>query len=148
MVIGYNPSHSNVNSEVNAPFKMLSLMLRYLDNELNPKKAALPKRRGPPEGEGKEEEKQGGSLLGGYKMKRDLLGEGERLDTIDQNDDDDDDYQPPANLDYDDDGEQENGGEDVDSDDGKMKRQGAERIEVNLDDINDEDDSESLLGAK
>lgn len=37
--------------------------------------------------------------------------------------------------------------EDVDSDDGKMKRQGAERIEVNLDDINDEDDSESLLGG-
>jgi importin-9 len=38
MVIGYNPSHSNVNSEVNAPFKILSLMLRYLDNENSPKK--------------------------------------------------------------------------------------------------------------
>ena len=38
MVIGYNPSHSNVNSEVNAPFKILSIMLRYLDNELSPKK--------------------------------------------------------------------------------------------------------------
>jgi hypothetical protein len=38
MVIGYNPSHSNVNSEVNAPFKILSLLLRYLDNELSPKK--------------------------------------------------------------------------------------------------------------
>jgi hypothetical protein len=46
MVIGYNPSHSNINSEVNAPFKILSLMLRYLDNELNPKKAVLPKNRG------------------------------------------------------------------------------------------------------
>ena len=29
-----------------------------------------------------------------------------------------------------------------------MKRQGAERIEVDLDDINDEDDSESLLAAE
>ena len=36
MVIGYNPSHSNINSEVNAPFKMLSLMLRFLDNETKP----------------------------------------------------------------------------------------------------------------
>jgi len=38
MVIGYNPSHSNVNSEVNAPFKILSIMLRFLDNEFSPKK--------------------------------------------------------------------------------------------------------------
>jgi len=38
MVIGYNPSHTNVNSEVNAPFKILSIMLRYLENELNQKK--------------------------------------------------------------------------------------------------------------
>jgi hypothetical protein len=46
MVIGYNPSHSNINSEVNAPFKILSLLLRYLDNELSPKKAAvMPKNR-------------------------------------------------------------------------------------------------------
>ena len=36
MVITYTPSHSNVNSEVNAPFKMLSLMLRFLDNETKP----------------------------------------------------------------------------------------------------------------
>jgi len=42
MVIGYNPSHSNVNSEVNAPFKILSLMLRYLDNEASPKKGRRP----------------------------------------------------------------------------------------------------------
>lgn len=33
MVIGYNPSHSNINSEVNAPFKILSTLLRYVDNE-------------------------------------------------------------------------------------------------------------------
>lgn len=42
MVIGYNPSHSNINSEVNAPFKILSLMLRYLENELSPKKGKKP----------------------------------------------------------------------------------------------------------
>ncbi len=93
MVIGYNPSHSNVNSEVNAPFKILSLMLRYLDNEANPKKATLPRRRG----SGAEESKTEGGLTSGYKMKRDLpitsVGDGERLDTIDVNDDDDD-YQP------------------------------------------------------
>jgi hypothetical protein len=44
MVIGYNPSHSNVNSEVNAPFKVLSLMLRYLENEMAVPKAKLPRR--------------------------------------------------------------------------------------------------------
>ena len=36
MVIGYNPSHSNVNSEVNAPFKILSTLLRFIENELKP----------------------------------------------------------------------------------------------------------------
>ena len=34
MVIGYNPSHSNINSEVNAPFKILSLLVRLLENEI------------------------------------------------------------------------------------------------------------------
>ena len=33
MVIGYNPSHSNINSEVNAPFKILSTLLRFIENE-------------------------------------------------------------------------------------------------------------------
>ena len=153
MVIGYNPSHSNVNSEVNAPFKILSLMLRYLDNEMAPKKATMPKgRRGKIDGE--EEEKShgtSGSLMSGYKMKRDLMGEGERLDTIDQNDDDDDNYNPPADLDYQDDEDDDQealreGDEDSDGEGAKMKRAGAERIEVNLDDINDDDDNESLLG--
>lgn len=36
MVIGYNPSHSNVNSEVNAPFKILSTILRFIEVELKP----------------------------------------------------------------------------------------------------------------
>lgn len=33
MVIGYNPSHSNINSEVNAPFKILSTLLRFMQSE-------------------------------------------------------------------------------------------------------------------
>lgn len=50
-VITYNPSHSNMNSEVNAPFKILCTLLRYVDNETT-------KRIVSPEdilGEGKEE---------------------------------------------------------------------------------------------
>ena len=149
MVISYNPSHSNVNSEVNAPFKILSLMLRFLNNELQAqgKKATLPKHHPSRQGEPEtgEEEKVGTGMLGGYKMKRDLGGDGDRLDTIDQNDDDDDNYNPPAELDYGDDPEED---EDVDSDEGEKKRKAAERIEVHLDDVNDEDDGENLLGPK
>jgi hypothetical protein len=33
-VIGYNPSHLNINSDVYAPFKILSLLIRCLDNEV------------------------------------------------------------------------------------------------------------------
>ena len=71
MVIGYNPSHSNVNSEVNAPFKILSTLLRYMKNE---------------------EKQQAGGDMGGqggfanYKMPRKNIGaamdSGERLDTM------------------------------------------------------------------
>lgn len=60
MVIGYNPSHSNVNSEVNAPFKILSIMLRYLENELSPKKGkrpTQPQSYSDDEGDNNEEEK-------------------------------------------------------------------------------------------
>lgn len=42
MVIGYNPSHSNVNSEVNTPFKILSILLRYLESEYSPNKGRKP----------------------------------------------------------------------------------------------------------
>jgi hypothetical protein len=155
MVIGYNPSHSNVNSEVNAPFKILSLMLRYLDNEMSPKKATLPKNR---RGGGTQEESKepGTGLMAGYKMKRDnphtgggAGGDGERLDTIDVQDDDDDDYQPGARnfSDNDDDDQEElnQEGSDVDSEDEKRRKAGADRIEVNLDDVNDEDDNEGHL---
>lgn len=44
LVIGYNPSHQNINSgilyiwflDVYAPFKILSLLIRCLDNEIAP----------------------------------------------------------------------------------------------------------------
>ena len=112
MVIGYNPSHSNVNSEVNAPFKILSLMLRYLDNEMAPKKGAtMPKNRRGGLAGGDEESKEGGSLMAGYKMKRDknqavtTTGDGERLDTIDVCDDEDDDYKGGSSNNFSDNGD-------------------------------------------
>lgn len=57
-------------------------------------------------------------------MRRDLLGDGDRLDTI-EGDDEDGNY--------------------GDSDDENDKN-GGDRIEVNLDDVVDDDDNESLLG--
>ena len=35
MVIGYNPSHSNINSKLNNPFKILFTLLRFVDNYKN-----------------------------------------------------------------------------------------------------------------
>ncbi len=86
MVIGYNPSHSNVNSEVNAPFKILSIMLRYLESEYSPKKGRRPIT---PQQYDNEEEKDSG-ITPGYKLRRDLLGDEERLDTVEGDDDDND----------------------------------------------------------
>ncbi len=119
MVIGYDPSHSNINSEVNAPFKILSIMLRYLDSEYNPKKT----RRVPVDNydENDEEEKQG--ITPGYKMRRDLMGEGERLDTYEGDDD--------GGMDY---GEEES------------NKTGVQKIPASLDEVEDDDDNESLLG--
>jgi hypothetical protein len=54
-------------------------------------------------------------------MRRDLLGEGERLDTIEGDDEEDDAIDNKAQI-------------------------GQDRIEVNLDDVEDDDDNESLLG--
>lgn len=62
----------------------------------------------------------------GYKLRRDLLGEGERLDTVEGDDDN---------------------GDNEDSDDAKNNG-GTDRIEVNLDDVNDDDDNESLLNSR
>lgn len=53
-------------------------------------------------------------------MRRDLLGDGERMDTI-EDDDDGEDY-------------------------GEETKGETDKIEVNLDDVEDDDDNESLLG--
>lgn len=84
MVIGYNPSHSNVNSEVNAPFKILSVLLRYLDNEISPKKS---RKNLPQSYDNDEDEEEKSGITPGYKLRRDLLGEGERLDTVEGDED-------------------------------------------------------------
>lgn len=68
MVIGYNPSHSNINSEVNAPFKMLSLLLRFLENESIPTKIRKPNTI--PD---YEEEQKDSAFGKGYTMKRNLF---------------------------------------------------------------------------
>lgn len=67
MVIGYNPSHSNINSEVNAPFKILSTLLRFVDNEAAGQY---------PDGEG--------GAFGNYQMARRREGgtNNQRLDTM------------------------------------------------------------------
>ena len=111
MVIGYNPSHSNVNSEVNAPFKILSIMMRFLESENSPKKG----HRKPPDTYEPEDEEEKG-ITPGYKMRRDLMAE-ERLDTYGE--------------------EHEYGDEDQDD---------MNALPVDLDDIQDDDDNESLLG--
>jgi hypothetical protein len=43
MVIGYDPSHSNASVEVNAPFKILSVLIRCLHNEILQEKMKLEK---------------------------------------------------------------------------------------------------------
>ena len=111
MVIGYNPSHSNINSEVNAPFKILSTLLRFLDNE------------------SKHEQPSG--AFEGYHVPRSRPLGNERLDTMEgQNDL----YYDEEESDYD--------------NSSKGINTSQEKIEVNLDDIEDEDDQECLLNYK
>lgn len=84
-------------------------MLRYLENETSPKKG---KRPNLPQNydEGEEEEKSG--ITPGYKLRRDLLGDDERLDTVEG--DDEGDYDDIIN---------------------DNRTGGADKIEVNLDDV-------------
>jgi hypothetical protein len=140
MVIGYNPSHSNINSEVNAPFKILSTLLRFIENES----------QGPD------------PAFGAYKMDRnkDLqhIGHGERLDTVEGQNDlyyDEEDEEQKNEFDQmasDEDSEEENPDAEilglVGNGLGKQnkKNKGSqEKIEVNFDDIEDEEDQECLL---
>ena len=135
MVIGYNPSHSNINSEVNAPFKMLSLMLRFLENETKPTK--LRPIRQPVDFDPEEDGKQGntrsafgGGAFGGYKMQKqnDEMevpeDSGARMDTMGG----DDSY-----------GDEEYGGERRDL--GGLGED--DRLEVNMDELPDDDSDEN-----
>ncbi|CAG9326241.1 unnamed protein product [Blepharisma stoltei] len=81
LVVGYNPSHSNVGSEVLAPFKILSTLIRCLDNE-----AFMPKRKQQEEIGLNEEfqtvvEGSGLGFIGDYEEP------GERMDTIEDDKD-------------------------------------------------------------
>ena len=84
MVIGYNPSHSNINSEVNAPFKILSTLLRFIENEI---KTGGKYTGGPIDIDPYEESSD---TFGNYQMQRidnRAIGGNERLDTVEgQND--------------------------------------------------------------
>ena len=98
MVIGYNPSHSNINSEVNAPFKILSTLLRFLENETqNPGGGNNTKYRAPVDGDPYGDSPKKGGAFGDFEMPRrnNHRGGGERLDTMegqyDLYDDEDDD---------------------------------------------------------
>ena len=135
MVIGYNPSHSNINSEVNAPFKMLSLMLRFLENETKPTK--LRPIRQPVDFDPEEDGKQGNTrsafgdgAFGGYKMQKqnDEMevpeDSGARMDTMGG----DDSY-----------GDEEYGGERRDL--GGLGED--DRLEVNMDELPDDDSDEN-----
>ena len=78
MVIGYNPSHSNINSEVNAPFKILSTLLRFLENESKGIKLRFAVNESSKEEEKKEHRKQ-------------PIDSGGRVDT-EEDEDDDEEY--------------------------------------------------------
>ena len=141
MVIGYNPSHSNINSEVNAPFKMLSLMLRFLENESKPTKFR-PIRQPIEDYDDDDEETKGkpasrsafggGGAFGGFKMPRaeeELeMDSGARMDTM--NDDDggsygsDDDYGAAAGF-------------------GNIKE--GDKLSVDIEAIEDDDDDEDVI---
>lgn len=117
MVIGYNPSHSNINSEVNAPFKILSTLLRFLQSECMIK-----------EDDHHVEDRPA-------KFSRITAG-GERLDTVEgYNDLYDEEADPDEGSQFDDsfrygESDDENAGE-------------TSKIEVNMDDL--EDEQECLL---
>jgi len=72
MVVGYDPSHKNVNSEVRTPFKILSIILRMIENETKIEK------RFAKQGDKKETDN--------YKFS---YQDDERLDTIGGDDDED-----------------------------------------------------------
>jgi len=84
LVVGFNPSHSKLSSEVLAPFKILSTLIRCLDNE-----SKIPQRKARNEALGAEGEfetiVEGGGLGFGGAIDYD---EDERLDTVEDAQDD------------------------------------------------------------
>jgi hypothetical protein len=133
MVVGYNPSHSNINSDVNAPFKMLSLFMRFLENESKPtnmRAAIAPPVDYDQDSEEEEQKRPLGSLAGGgySMMRKEELGvtSGERMDTMGGGDE------------YDENGDLIAGAYgDINEDD---------RLEVNMDDMkSDDDDSDDMI---
>lgn len=137
MVIGYNPSHSNINSEVNAPFKILSTLLRFVDNEAAGQY---------PEGDG--------GAFGNYQMARRREGgqNNQRLDTMEG-------YNDLYDEEEDEDGSERqeimNDSQDESDDEfseNRVKRSkldtSQEKIEVNFDEIDDDNDQECLLNYK
>jgi len=135
MVIGYNPSHSNINSEVNAPFKILSTLLRFIDNETNLANSGKLRNNNLYDGE----EVKGSGSLNGYVMQRNKdydainVNSGGRLDTMEdynnQYGEDDDDDGGRQELDNGNDSDSSGGEQDFASDenncsDGEDTRKG------------------------
>lgn len=137
MVIGYNPSHSNINSEVNAPFKILSTLLRFVDNEAAGQY---------PDGEG--------GAFGNYQMARRREGgtNNQRLDTMEgYNDlyDEEEEESGSERQELMNDSQEES---DEEFSENRVKRSkldtSQEKIEVNFDEIDDDNDQECLLNYK
>jgi hypothetical protein len=170
MVIGYNPSHSNINSEVHAPFKILSTLLRFIENETNLANSGKLRNNDLYDGE----EVKAGSM-GGYGLQRNKdydpinMNSGGRLDTMEdynnqygEDDDEDGGRQELDNGNESDssEGEKNFGSDENNCSDGEDNRKGQkqtssqkqrrnkrgglntsqEKIEVTLDDIEDDDD--------
>jgi len=126
MVIGYNPSHSNINSEVNAPFKILSTLLRFIDNETNLANSGKLRNQNLYDGE----EVKGSGSLSGYVMQRNKdydainVNSGGRLDTMEDYDnqygEDDDDDGGRQELDDGNDSDSSGGDKDFGSDENNL----------------------------
>lgn len=152
MVIGYNPSHSNVNSEINAPFKILSTLLRFIEVELKPtnKRPLRPVID-------MEEVKESGATgaFAGYKLPRTAesavdqkkkpdevqIDSGLRMDTMGGDDDSDNGEGKNNSAGYvdreEDDNYQQNSDGDGNSED-------VDKLSVDLDDLQDEDSDEVI----
>jgi hypothetical protein len=122
LVIAYNPSHANVNSQVYAPLKILSLLIRCLDHELS----NLIK------------EPERPAMGGDYKMPRKKMENYDENGRVDTLPDEDDDFGDDDMMDEDDD---DYGGEMMDEDDDNDSKDG--KIDVGLavqkddEDVND-----------